>query len=283
MILSLLGCMTLDGFFFNGTPVDGYTLGGDIIPSTCVQEESYSVDANTTLWGVWVHQPPAVDADCNADEFHATAPRLLYFHGNGENIDHYWNRMEAYWSLGYETFTYDYRGYGKSDGDPTYDNTLADGLVTIDHVADVSGTPPEEMAYLGLSLGGFVAIHDIPKRPPRRFISEDMFASVQKMLDDGTLISMPSGWMLEEEWSNVDAAKALPADIPYLVMHGDSDLYIQPEHAKLVYAAAASDIKDLWWVKGSDHGMDFETDPDGYNEHVRCWVEEVDPTVCVGK
>jgi hypothetical protein len=63
-------------------------------------------------WGFWVKS--------------LEAPTLLYFHGNGETVADYDWFAPAYLERGMNLFVIDYRGYGKSSGEPTFVNTLSD-------------------------------------------------------------------------------------------------------------------------------------------------------------
>lgn len=255
----LAGCMTMDGFFFNGTPTDAYTLGYDVIPEANVEEVAFDGPYGSTLYGVWAHQP-ALDAQ-----------RFLYFHGNADNIDAYWQRVEFYWEMGYETFIFDYRGFGKSEGDPTYDTVMADGLAAVDYVDGLYGRGTDHIVYHGLSLGGAVAIHAAVDRPPQVLITEDMFASAQKLIDDGSGLELPDGWFVEDEWDNVAAARQVFR--PYLVMHAAEDDFVQPSNAEVVYSFA-NEPKRLWLVPGANHDTSPDVAPDDYRDHVRCWVDQ---------
>jgi fermentation-respiration switch protein FrsA (DUF1100 family) len=258
----LAGCMTMDGFFFANTPLDAYALDSDVIPAERLELVSFDGSDGVTLYGVWAHQ----DAQ--------DAPIHLYFHGNADHIDAYMDKVETYWSMGYEVFVFDYRGFGMSTGSPTHDGVLDDGLAAVDYVTTASGVPVGEIAFHGLSLGGFVAVHTAGAVSPKVLITEDMFATGGKLMGDGSGLDLPQGWMLADEWDNLAAAAEV--QVPYLVIHGDSDTYIQPSHAEAVYAAA-NDPKKLWLVPGADHAEADEVDPAAYAENVSCWVEQSCP------
>lgn len=275
MIFALSGCMTLDSMFFNPTRIEAYELGGEVIPAECQELDSFG-SGEETLWGAWAHQP--TDEDCSDPS--GEAPLLLYFHGNTAHIDEYWHRVEDYWSYGYEVFIFDYRGYGLASGEPSFEGVIADGAAAIDFVSAESGRSSDDFLWLGLSLGGFVATHNLAYRPPRRLITEDMFASVDKMLEDGSSLDIPAGWVVAGDWDNLPELAAMNPWIPHLVIHGDQDDFVQPEHAELVYGASGSSAKKLWYVEGANHAEDAETDPEGYAAHVQCWFGDEDPAAC---
>jgi hypothetical protein len=261
-LLLLAGCMTMDSFFFNGVAVTAYGLNTDVIPADALEEVDFPSTDDLTLYGVWAHQE---DPDAQV---------LIYFHGNDANIDAYISQFEIYWSMGYETFIFDYRGYGKSGGSPSFQGILDDGVAAIDYASEETGRSPEALAYLGLSLGGAVAVHDASSRPPQVLITEDLFASGQKIMDDGSGLDMPQGWMLADEWDNV--AAAADVHVPYFVMHGADDTFIMSSSANELYDAA-NDPKKLWLVPGADHAQDPVVDPDGYRENVSCWIAQTCP------
>lgn len=258
MLLLLTGCMTMDGFFFSPEKVDAYTLASDVIPPENLEEVTFTTPDGLTLHGVWAHQDPG-----------ETAPVLLYFHGNARNIDEYMGQLGHYWTWGYQTFIFDYRGFGRSEGEADYEGILADGIAAVEYVEDTTGLAPGAFPYLGLSLGGTVAVHTAGTNPPSVLITEDMFASGQKLIDDGSALDLPAGWMVEDEWDNV--AAAADVHVPYLVIHGAADTFIQPSHAEAVYAAA-NDPKKLWLVPDSGHAQAHLNAPDDYRENVTCWI-----------
>ena len=256
MLILLTGCMTLDGFFFAGTRVDEYELASDVIPSEQLEEVSFPGADGNTLWGVWAHQTVA------------GAPVLVFFHGNTGNIDNNFDRPEYYWSWGFETFIFDYRGFGKSDGDADYAGVISDAGSAIDYVSETTGLPTTDLSYLGHSLGGFASIHNAAAKPPKVLITESMFASAQHLSNDGMGLDLPTGWFFADPFDNVAAAKQVT--VPFLIIHGEEDEFIAISNGEEI-AAAANDPSLFWRVPGGGHSTIPDVDPDGYRQHVQCW------------
>lgn len=261
ILLSLVGCMTMDSFFFNGVAVDEYVLGGAVIPAEDVEQVAFPTSDGWTDYGVWAH---AQDPD---------APVFVYFHGNADNIDHYWGRVETYWSMGMNVFIFDYRGFGKTGGDPTFDTLLEDSASAVRYVMDATGKSSDELYYHGLSLGGCAAVHTAAVLPPSALSTEDMFANLDMIVDDASDLDLPPGWFVEGEWDN--AAAAAEVHVPYLILHGDSDTFINPKSAELVYDQA-NDPRLIWHSVGADHDETPDVDPTGYAEHLLGWVSGAD-------
>lgn len=271
-MLLLSGCYRLDGFFFNPEVVDAYALGGDVIPAACQELVAFDGKAGT-LYGAWAHQ--AADAsECEPGERRADRDVVVYFHGNGSNIDGYWADVEFYWESGYEVFIFDYRGYGRSPGEPDFEGVIEDGAAAVAQVMATTDRSSAELVFIGLSLGGFVSIHNLKETPPRVLITQDMFASTQKILDDGTTLDLPSGWFFENNFDNVATVAAMPTTIPYLVSHGAEDTYIQPEHAELVFEAAAATTKRLLLNPDADHAETLSESADSFRQVMECWIRQ---------
>lgn len=258
MIWMLAGCMTMDSFFFANSPVDAYAFDFPDVPQDLVKEVSFP-SGEQKLAGVWVRQEEPADQI------------LLYFHGNTGSLDTYNLEINRYWTFGYDVFAFDYQGYGKSEGSPSWDGIEQDGLAAVDYVTEETGLESTDLAYLGLSLGGSVATRSSDTSPPAVLITESMFASGQKLIDDGSNLDLPPGWLLEDEWDN--AAAMHEVHVPVLIMHGEADEFIQVSHSTVVYDAA-NDPKELWTVPGADHTTIPDTDPQGYFDHVTCWIAQ---------
>ncbi len=267
---SLMGCMTMDSFFFNGTPVTSYALGGDIIPPEDVEQVTFTTDDGWTDYGVWAHQP-----DPNA-------PVFVYFHGNADNIDHYWlnnddptkpGRVEFYWQMGFNTFIFDYRGYGMTGGDPTYTTLQTDGDSAAEYVMSATGLTSDQLYYHALSLGGVPALKAAADYPPKAMSTEDVFANISMIVNDASDLDLPPGWFVQDDWDN--AAAAADVHVPILIMHGDSDTYINPYSAELIYAQA-NDPRVIWHPPGCDHDTTPDIDPTEYIAHLNGWISGAD-------
>jgi len=247
--------MSLDSFFFNPLAVDEYAFDGSI-PAEHIEEVSFE-SGNSTLAGVWVTPPDAEGT-------------LIYFHGNKENIDAYWDRVEAYYEMGFRVFTFDYRGYGKSEGEPTFDGVLIDGQVAIDHVESYTEQDISDFPLLGFSLGGCVASHTAIDRTPQVLITEAMFANPDLLASEAAAgMSVPGGWLYENPFDNAGAVRA--QDAPVLVMHGAIDDYISPAHARAVYDTA-QEPKKLWLVPGANHSDIIPTATTDVETQIKDWI-----------
>ncbi len=59
---------------------------------------------------------------------------LLWFHGNAGNITHRLSQLRTLRLVGCNIFIIDYRGYGKSEGEPTEDGLYLDAVAAYDYL-----------------------------------------------------------------------------------------------------------------------------------------------------
>ena len=80
---------------------------------------------------------------------------ILFLHGNGENISTHMGSIAWITEHGYEVFMMDYRGYGRSTGVPTLENTFADIEMVHQWVSTQRSWP---LVLFGQSMGGALAL-----------------------------------------------------------------------------------------------------------------------------
>lgn len=251
-----VSCANLDGFLFNPTPLAAYTLPYDTdAPAewrvAADQYEAITARAadGTTVYGYYLHQPgPAA----------ATAPTVLYCHGNADNIDRYWTRAGHLHALGANVLIFDYRGYGRTVGTPTEDGVYQDAraMLTLLRAAPYSVAPARLYLY-GYSLGGAVATelaaHDGPNAG---LVLESTFANAAALVEDGSLFvprALVSGIVFDTRGKIAQAAQNAAAGV--LLFHGTADDFVQPSNSERIAAAIPAALHhELVRVSGADHG-----------------------------
>jgi len=107
------------------------------------------------------------------------APWILIFHGNAGNIgdggrpEHY-ARLRA---LGVNVLTFDYRGYGESEGKPSEAGLYHDADAAFGFLRDSIQVPPERIVIFGHSLGSAVAVDLASRVHAAGLIVEGAFTS----------------------------------------------------------------------------------------------------------
>ena len=85
------------------------------------------------------------------------APVILWCHGNAGNVSHRLENIRLLYQRGISVFIFDYRGYGRSTGEPSESGLYQDALASYDYVIHQRRVLPERLILFGRSLGSSVA------------------------------------------------------------------------------------------------------------------------------
>lgn len=178
------------------------------------------------------------------------AVTLLYLHGNFRNIANNLEHTLRLHNLDYNVLLVDYRGFGKSTGSPSEENTYQDAEAAWQYLVKVRNIKPSQTFIYGHSLGGSIAI-DLATHHPEvaGVVTESTFTSMQAMgeIEYGFL---PVGLLLNQHFDTLEKIKQLK--IPLLMVHGTWDKKVPEEMAKQLYAAALQP-KSLLLIEGGEH------------------------------
>jgi fermentation-respiration switch protein FrsA (DUF1100 family) len=162
-----------------------------------------------------------------------TPTTLLYSHGNGGNIgDRVSIARLLVDQLGVAVFMYDYRGYGRSQGAPSEAGLVRDAVGARAALLR-EGVAPDQIVYLGRSLGAAVTVELALAHPPRGVVLESPFTSVRAMAN---AVLPGAGYLFRTRWDSLAKIGRLKA--PLLVIHGESDEVIPFAHGRALFDAA---------------------------------------------
>lgn len=234
-------CVGLDGFFFNPRRTEQYTLpyrDGFWPMDPRVPEELREVlalrDENGTViaYAVFARQP---------GDAMARAPTVLYHHGNAENIDRYWERVNHIWALGANVLVYDYPGYGRSPGTPTEEGIYRTARAALAYLYSLgTAIDSSRIFHYGFSLGSAPATELASRQPCRGLILEAPFTSVAGLAADGSLV-VPRSFVMTNRFDNRskirDAARLASSNAPrertvVLIFHGTEDDFVQTKYGE---------------------------------------------------
>lgn len=143
---------------------------------------------------------------------------ILYFHGNRDNLKRWGQYATDFTSLGYSVLMVDYRGYGKSKGEPSEDNLYRDAEMVLAWAQD--SLKFEKLVIYGRSLGSAVASHLASIYPPDLLILETPFDDIS-----GTVLP-PFRYLLSKlppryQFSNKNALSKVKCK--KAIIHGTND------------------------------------------------------------
>ncbi|XP_048835077.1 protein ABHD13 [Brienomyrus brachyistius] len=177
------------------------------------------------------------------------APTIIYFHGNAGNIGHRIpNALLMLVHLKVNVVLLDYRGYGKSEGEPSEEGLYLDAEAALDHVMTRPDIDKTKVILFGRSLGGAVAVHLASGNPHRvaAIIVENTFLSIPHMAS--TLFSfLPMRYLPLCCYKNkfLSYRQVAQCRVPSLFISGLSDQLIPPVMMKQLYELSPSRTKRL--------------------------------------
>lgn len=193
-------------------------------------------------------------------------PTLIYFHGNAGNMGfRLKNAAEMFFKLDINILMMDYRGYGKSTGNPTENGLNIDADTVLKYALTHTKLKKSPLISFGRSLGGAVAV-SLAHRYPQSIsgvILENTFLSVSAMVDKLLpYVSVLKPLVLRIKWDNDDKIKELTQ--PIMFISGDADTLVPPIHMKKLHdISIKSKYKDFFSVIGGGHNDSYE-DPNYY-------------------
>jgi hypothetical protein len=254
-----VGCSTLDekqrGWIFQ--PGDATWGRGDELAGTMdsvwIDFRSSVTKEPARLHGLWA----LAKASRN------DAPVLLYLHGARWNVESSTPRIQRLQEMGFSVLAIDYRGFGKSSpGLPSEDTAYEDARAAWQWLA---AKYPQRPRYIyGHSLGGAIAIDLASKVDDERgTIVEATFTSIADVASTMKWGWLPIGPLITQRFDAVD--KVAKIGSPLLVVHGDSDHWIDVALGRKLYEAANAPKRFLV-VEGGSHHSTMSLGFDEYRE-----------------
>ncbi|MBU0908081.1 MAG: alpha/beta hydrolase [Proteobacteria bacterium] len=160
---------------------------------------------------------------------------ILFCHGNAGNISHRLETIDIFHRLGYSTFIFDYRGYGKSEGTPSEAGTYLDVEAAWDYLVSREKITPSQIIVFGRSLGGAIAARLCSRKEPRACILESTFTSAKDMA--AAMYPFFPGRLLCRFQYNTETAVS-KIRCPLLIIHSPDDDIVPFSHGRRLFAAA---------------------------------------------
>ena len=197
---------------------------GNWFPSDLPFEDaSFQADDGTKLHGWYVAHP---------------SPRgvALFCHGNAGNVTVLSDTLRVLNERHRLTvMTFDYRGYGRSDGKPSEQGILQDARAARRWLAERTGTPERDIIIMGQSLGGAVAVDLASQDGARALVLASTFTSLPDAATSHVPWLLPR-WNMTMRMDSLAKIRQYPG--PVLISHGDADEVIPFAQGQKLYEAA---------------------------------------------
>lgn len=202
---------------------------------------------------------------------------ILFFHGNGEIVADYDDLAPIYRQWGFSLFVADFRGYGMSDGRPTFSAMLADSLpiCAAFHQAADDADVGAMRVIMGRSLGALPAVYLAAARPERfrGIVLESGAAGVRGWSRFARPEDDSAAWhALGEAW----LATVRAVRLPLLTIHGALDSLIPLESALAVGDVIGSTDQEIEIIPDAGHNDLLANSADRYFGALRRFADRLD-------
>jgi uncharacterized protein len=192
-----------------------------------------------------------ITIDNNGVELHGwvlhpgKARAVIYFGGNSESIT---NRRDYFDSLfaDYSVYLVNYRGYGKSQGQPSERALFADALAIYDRIRPQY----DSITAYGRSLGSGVAIYLAAQRPVDKLILLTPYDSVAAVAQ-ATYPLFPIRYLIKDRFDSATLASQI--DAPVLIASAELDRVIGLQHTLALRQKFTRTRVDYVQIEGAAH------------------------------
>jgi fermentation-respiration switch protein FrsA (DUF1100 family) len=188
---------------------------------------------------------------------------ILQFHGNGQNMTSHFTLLYPVLSYSYDFVAFDYRGYGKSTGEPTPKGLIEDSKTIIRWVK--AQYPETPLIIFAQSLGGAVAMRtliDLKNEVPiRALILDSTFASyrsaARRTLSNSwiTWLFQPIAWLIIDNSTGVNGELDQLGPYKKIVVHGLADHVVSYKLGEAIFEEL-KEPKEFWPIENGEH-IDF--------------------------
>ena len=212
------------------------------------EEVTFTLDDQVRLHGWWLPARGSANAT------------VLHLHGNAANISNHLPLVAWLPEAGFNVLLFDYRGFGASEGKPTLNGLVDDGLAALSYLRARSDVDANKIVLLGQSIGGATALRLLARdaQGVRLAIIDSAFARYRGIARDAALQSvllaplapLAAAWLPAADRDPITALAQIR--LPLLFVHGTADGVIAPKHSEQLHAAA-NEPKRLIRVEGAQH------------------------------
>lgn len=187
--------------------------------------------------------------------------RIYFLHGNAQNISYH--VANVYWLAehGWEITLIDYRGYGRSVGEPDFTSVQEDALAGYQELINQRSDNLPIIVW-GQSLGAAIAVNMTANLPPsirpQGLIIDSSFSSHRRIMQEVLgkswltwLVQYPLSWSISNAYAPEQSIARIKL-VPTLIVHSENDPLISASHAKDLYELA-HDPKQLWLSEEPGH------------------------------
>lgn len=170
---------------------------------------------------------------------------LLYFQGNAKNLQNFLDNHNVLLDWEYNVLVTDYRGFGKSTSAIDGEQKMYEDAESIYDYAVQLGYESDNIILYGYSMGTSMAAYLATKKAAKAVILESPYSSIAEISIFG---DRAPAYQLNT------AKRADEITIPTLLIHGELDDIITPDHSERILANLQTTQKEMVVISGGGHG-----------------------------
>lgn len=193
---------------------------------------------------------------------------VLFLHGNRYNLTKFKSQYDFFISSHFSFFTFDYPGYGESDGTPSETSLYAAARAAYSYLIYERGISPQALIVYGLSLGAAIATELLTTQKASKLIAECPFTNTWAMAKH--LYSfLPLWWGLPNRFRNDEKIHKL--HLPIFLFHGSEDR-VTPWSCSQQLFDSILGPKAFTLVEGAGHNNCLEVGGEKLQTKLREWI-----------
>jgi len=190
---------------------------------------------------------------------------VLHFHGNAGNISHRLHLYQRWHDMGLGVFAFDYRGYGKSEGEPSEPGLYADGRAALKEMQEGLSIPAERIILAGRSIGCAVAAELATAVNAAGLALETPFTSIPDMAKKH-YPWLPLGPFIRSRFDILQVIEDV--DMPLLILSANDD-HIAPAWMAGRILEAAKTRKNSTGLDGGHNDFDIVSE----RAYISVWAD----------
>ena len=180
---------------------------------------------------------------------------VIHFHGNAQNMSAHYSFVSWLPANGFNLFVFDYRGYGKSEGNVSRRGIYEDAVAAVKTIKSRTDIDQDKIILFGQSIGGANALAVAGNNRFEGVVgvaTDSAFSSYKGVAMDHTTLLKPFAALLIGNKLSPKKTVQNIAPVPLLLIHGTADQTVPYKHAQVLFKKAG-EPKELWTVPNGQH------------------------------
>lgn len=190
---------------------------------------------------------------------------VLFSHGNAEDIGQLGDLPRALNEAGFSVLTYDYHGFGTSEGRATIERSYDSIDTAYNYLVRTMKVPSDRLIIHGRSLGGAISIDIATRRACGGLIVESSFVTAMRVMTGATIYPF-------DNLRNIE--KIGQVKCPTLFIHGKKDNIVPFWHGEQLFSNAKQPKYSLW-LQNAGHNDTLRSAQTEYIQSIRDFSDKL--------